>query len=86
MTQGAQVIQIAAGLVSDRMTDAEYDLERERIRSTYGDSTSEAGVRFEQELARLFTKCGWSQEQIAAKENMSQQWVAGRKILPVGVI
>jgi transcriptional regulator with XRE-family HTH domain len=61
-----------------RMTDNEYERERQRLRDAYGDTKKDAGVRFEQELARLFFKSGWTQEELATKEGKSQQWIAQR--------
>ena len=60
----------------NRMTDVEYDAERQRIRATYGDTKGEAGARFEQELSRLFAVAkgrGWNQEDLAKKEGKTQQ-------------
>jgi hypothetical protein len=34
-----------------------------------------AGILWEQELARLFVRSGWTQEQLAAKEHKSQKWI-----------
>jgi hypothetical protein len=53
------------------MTDAEYEAERARLRETYGDSKKEAGVRYEQALAVLFHRSGWTQEKLAKKEGKS---------------
>lgn len=38
--------------------------------------TALAGARFEQELAQLFYRSGWTQEQLAKKEGKSQTHVA----------
>jgi hypothetical protein len=58
------------------MTEADYDAERARIRETYGDSEEEAGARWQQELARLFYRSGWTQQKLAEKEGKKQQWIA----------
>jgi hypothetical protein len=58
------------------MTEADYDAERARIRETYGDSEEEAGARWQQELARLFYRSGWTQQRLAEKEGKTQQWIA----------
>ena len=58
-----------------RMTEADYERERQRLRETYGDSKGEAAARFDQELAALFYRSGWTQEQLAAKEGKSRQWI-----------
>ena len=48
------------------------------LRQAYGDSRTDAGARFEQELARLFWPSGWTQEELAKKEGKSQRWVSYR--------
>lgn len=53
----------------NHMTAAEYEAERAKLRETYGDNRQEAGARFEQELARLFYRSGWTQEELAARES-----------------
>ena len=57
------------------MSEAEYDKARAEVRVAYGDSRTEAGARFEQALASLFYRSGWTQEKLAAKEGKSQKWV-----------
>lgn len=66
---------------ANRMSDAEYNLRRTELRETYGGSKPDAGARFEQELARLFDKSGWTQEELAKKEGKSQRWVSYRLLL-----
>jgi hypothetical protein len=51
-----------------RMPEEVYERERTRLREIYGDSSKEAGARFEQELAKLFYRSGWTQEELAKKE------------------
>jgi hypothetical protein len=63
-------------LTNSRMTPTEYDLEREKLRQTYGDNATEAGVRREQALALLFYRSGWTHQELANKEGKSQPWVA----------
>lgn len=58
-----------------RMSETDYDRERQRIRDLFGDSRNEAGTRWEQALAQLFWRSGWSQDELAAKEGKSQTWV-----------
>lgn len=57
------------------MSETDYDRERQRIRDLFGDSRNEAGTRWEQALAQLFWRSGWSQDELAAKEGKSQTWV-----------
>jgi transcriptional regulator with XRE-family HTH domain len=53
------------------MTEVEY----ERDRAELGDR-KDAKARWDQELAALFIRSGWTQEQLAAKEGKSQRWVS----------
>ena len=59
-----------------RMTDADYDRERAKIPATKRDAMNEAGVRWEQQLATLFYRSGWTQEQLAAKEGRPQSRIS----------
>jgi hypothetical protein len=61
-------------VLHNRMTEAEYDAERARL----GNSRKDAGDRWEQELARLFAKSGWTQEDLAKKEGKGRTWVVQR--------
>lgn len=57
------------------MTDDEYD----RRRAEIGDQKAakeKAGIRWEQELARLFHSSGWTQERLAEKEGRGQQYIS----------
>jgi hypothetical protein len=54
------------------MTDAEYEAERARI----APDKAAAGIRWEQALAGLFHRSGWTQEKLAKKEGKGQQYVS----------
>lgn len=60
---------------ANRMSPADYEGERARPREACGDGKAEAGARFEQELAKLFYRSGWTQEMLAAKEGKSAGWI-----------
>src|SRR5215467_1578992 len=72
----AAVIPLAAR----RMSEEDYDRERERIRDVYGNSKAEAATRWEQELAKLLWRSSWTQEELAAKEGKSISWIS-RQVL-----
>jgi len=55
------------------MTEEQYERERQALRDAYGNNKTQAGARWEQELAKLFDRSGWTQEQLAKKEGMSQR-------------
>jgi hypothetical protein len=54
-----------------RMTEAEYERERAKIAAT----KQQAGVRWEQELARLFARSGWSTKELAAREGRGVRYI-----------
>jgi hypothetical protein len=64
----------------NRMSDADYDRQRSELRERYGDNRAEAGNRYEQELARLFARSGWTQEDLATKEGKTQAWISRRLV------
>jgi len=74
MSTEAAVIPITA----PRMSETDYERERERIRELYGDNKTQAGVRWEQALAQLFWRSGWTQNELAEKESKSQGWIDKR--------
>jgi hypothetical protein len=39
---------------------------------------AEAGIRWEQELARLFVRSGWTQEELVKREGKSKGWIDQR--------
>lgn len=55
------------------MTEQEYD----HVRADLG-ARKDAGARWDQQLAALFIRSGWTQERLAEKEGKTQQWVAYR--------
>lgn len=63
---------------SGRMTEAEYERERHRLRDLYGDSSIEAAAKRDQAMALLFIRSGWTQEQLAEKERTTQSHIAKR--------
>jgi len=67
-------IEVTAAALHTVMTDAEYEVAREKLRATYGDSRAEAGARFEQALATLFHRSGWTQEKLAEKEGKDRRY------------
>jgi hypothetical protein len=56
-----------------RMNEQDY----ERARAELG-ARKDAGAKWDQQLALLFARSGWTQEQLAAKEGRNQSWVARR--------
>jgi hypothetical protein len=55
-----------------RMTEAQYERERAKIAPTKREAMNEGGVRWEQQLAELFYRSGWSAPQLVAKERRSE--------------
>jgi hypothetical protein len=74
----SETIETLAGRPVGRMTDAEYEHERARLRVLYGDSSTQAAAKRDQALAKLFARSGWTQEELANKENKSPQWISYR--------
>jgi hypothetical protein len=64
-----KVVQRTA--TTNRMTPEEF----EQCRSALPLDKGAAGVRFEQELARLFHVSGWTQEELAKVEGKSRPWI-----------
>jgi len=62
--------------IRGRMTDAEYAQARAKLRALYGDSSIEAAAKRDQALAVLFYHSGWTQDELAKKENKSQDWIS----------
>jgi hypothetical protein len=50
------------------MTMTEYDQERSKLAA----ERKYAGAHFDQQLAKLFYRSGWTQEQLATKEGISK--------------
>lgn len=69
---------IAEFAAAGRMTETAYLAARDALRATYGDTAVERTGLFDQELARLFYRSGWTQEQLATAEGKSQKWVSRR--------
>ena len=66
------VVDLAA---AKRMTVAEYRLKRAEIRATYGDNAQERTGSFDQTLATLFYRSGWTPEELAKEEGKSRLWI-----------
>jgi len=56
-----------------RMSESDYDRERTALRKTNGESSAAAIAKREQALAALLHRSGWTQEEVAEKEGISQQ-------------
>jgi hypothetical protein len=65
-------------VLHNRMTEAEYDVERARLRDLYGESSAEAAAKRDQAMALLFARSNWTQEELAAKEGKSQSHIGKR--------
>jgi transcriptional regulator with XRE-family HTH domain len=59
-----------------RMSPAEYQAERERLRLTYGENANHANARREQALAALFHRSQWTQEDLARVEGKSRNHIS----------
>lgn len=59
-----------------RMSDQQYEVERARIAKTKVEAQQQAGVRWEQQLADLFYRSGWTLEQLAKKEGLKTSYVS----------
>jgi hypothetical protein len=70
----AHIVELRSG----RMSETQYERERADLKETYGDKSSEAAAKCDQALARLFYRSGWTQEELAKKEDRGQSWVAYR--------
>jgi hypothetical protein len=58
-------------VVGARMSEAEYDVERAKL----APDKATAGMRWEQGLAALFYRSGWTQDELAKKEKKTQSYV-----------
>jgi hypothetical protein len=57
------------------MSEQDYDAERARLHELYGQSSAEAAAKRDQALALLFYRSGWTQEELAKKEDKSQSQI-----------
>lgn len=57
-------------VVSGRMTVAEYEAERAKL----APDRATAAIRWEQDLAGLFYRSGWTQDELAKQEGKSRTW------------
>lgn len=62
----------------NRMTVAEYQNERQKIRDLYGDNRQEAGAKSEQALAIFFYRSEWTLEELAEVEGQSRRVISNR--------
>jgi hypothetical protein len=62
------------------MADHDFDVRLQQIQEGYAARRDGAEAYRDQELARLFEKCGWPQEKIAKRMGKKQQWVSYRLI------
>lgn len=65
----------------NRMSEPDLDRELASLKERYGDSRTQASNRGEQELAKVFARSGWTQEELAAKVGKDRTWVARRLTL-----
>jgi hypothetical protein len=62
-------------VVGNRLTAADYQRQRAQLRTTYGDNRRQAGNRFEQELAKLYARSGWTQDELAQAEGVTPRHI-----------
>lgn len=67
-------------LAPRKMTAEQYQAEKQQLLATYGENKSEANGLREQALAALYHRTGWTQNELAKVEGVSQQHV-GRWLL-----
>lgn len=58
-----------------RMSEAEYERERQRLRDLYGDNSKEAAAKRDQAMAILFDASRWTLDELAKKEAKSERWI-----------
>lgn len=58
-------------LTSTQMTEAEFDAKRQEL-----GHRKHTGARWDQELARLYARSGWTQERLAKKEKVTHQRIS----------
>jgi len=78
---GATVLtdhRVAEFAPAGQMTEAQYTVERQRIRATYGDTATEHTGAFDQDLARLIFRSKWSDSKLAKHEGKTERWVRYR--------
>ncbi len=68
-------MNVVAMNVTGRMTEKQYEQERSKIAATKNEAKAVAGVRWEQELAALFYRSGWTLEELAERERKSFSWI-----------
>jgi hypothetical protein len=69
-----------------RRTEAQCDRERAKIRETYGNNKQQASIRWEQELAALFYRSGWTQDELAKKEERRRTYIVYLLRFPSAII
>jgi hypothetical protein len=60
------------------MSEHDFDLRLRHIEDQFAAREESALAFRDQELARLFVECGWTQERIAARVGKKQAWVSNR--------
>ena len=68
-------------LSPNRLTEIEYDRERQRLKELYGGAAAqqaEVMAKRDQAYAALFHRSGWTQDELAKKEGKTIAWVAYR--------